>query len=123
MIRNRLFTNNHLYLVLAAALLAVAMLVINLLLPGSLPVVYPRANEPHSALELNRAQQAEADRWQAQADAYYRQLVLQYYAQHPDRIPLNRVQLADAARLTGQAIQYGLLPEEIPPDLQRLLGK
>jgi hypothetical protein len=90
--RNNLLTQNLPQIFLALAVLAVSLLVLTLIRPITLPVSYASDQQVSQVLSLNRAQQADAARWQAQA-AGYNSL---------------RAQQAYTARLQGQAEFYNL---------------
>jgi hypothetical protein len=90
--RNNVITKNLPHVFLALATLAVFLLILNIIRPITLPVSYASDQQVSQVQGLNRASQADADRWQAQADAYNRQ----------------RAQNTYAARLQGQADFYNL---------------
>jgi hypothetical protein len=68
MIRNHSINRDIPYIILAAALLALSVLVVNVIFPANAPVEFAPGNEIQPAPAISKAQQAEIARWNAMAD-------------------------------------------------------
>jgi hypothetical protein len=126
MIRNHVLEHNILYVGLFLAFLAVFLVVNSLAVPAVPPVAYPQLEEIRPAPALNQAQQADANRLNAIANAYKQQRarmaeinrwngLANTYTQNAPKITLNRAHQAYTTRLQSLAYAYFLESSALTP--------
>lgn len=122
---------------LGLALYTTAVLVVNVIRPEYIPVQYSETKEASLSPTLNRAQRADAARWQGWADYNSAALAQPARSQLADvarweglanyyilnKSALSRAQITAALRWTALAIHYGSAPDYISPQLQFLLDQ